>query len=853
MNPSSFQKLLDALGRADDTIRFAHASPAGDFRAQPVPAASADEFVTALNTAGRHVWFEINPSHYEPTEGRSSAVHIRRLAALWADLDAKPGGVGSIDACWTVIDDLSAALGVQPAVVVASGGGLQPYWPILDGVITESNRDAVAQMMKRWGVFVQSVAEREGGAVDNVFDLARIFRVPGSFNVKDPANPKEVTATFAEGWSHLEMAEIEQMLDDYSIEAVPTEVGGELVSKVEEWEWAVSNCQFADMAMREVETSNPTSRHHWALKWTALLWGMVRQGCVTEAGFEQLKAALVARFRYLLDNEGSPRPFNPREMEGLIREGLKKAQQWSDVKLASEMRNHVHDGFFSAWIDTPTPSTEPASGAVQQAAPVSNVTDIFSKLPAPGTPALTQGSLALAQPAVVTQRMMEARFTDIGNSERLGQWLHGRFIYVPKIGWHEWSDGRWQVDDAGRVAEATKDMLVQMHLTAMNDGERDWATKSMSKAKIVATLELTKTLGHLTVDAGELDADAYSMNTPGGVLNLRTGELLTPDPRRDLHTLQAGFAPDDREIPRFIGFLMWAMSGDAEMVAYLQRLFGLAAVGKLMHHIFPIWLGVGANGKSTMMEILLSVFGSYGMAMPRKFLVEQRQEAHPTMIAQLRGVRLASSNEVPPSAIFDEELVKALTGEPRLRARYMGKDFFWFPNTTTHMMQANHAPGVRVGGASFWRRTRKIDFRNVMPLEKQNPLLADEIVAAEGPGILRWVAEGARDVMANGLRDPEKVMIATRDYQLEEDVVQRFLAAHIVDMPGVSVEREILYDVYKRWAFREDGEPLSRIKFYREIATLRPESLLGQKDVFSGMRLAARYDANPGGFFGGDE
>lgn len=841
MTSSPFIRLLEVLGRSGDSVRIGHSLPGGDFQTVNASFSELDVVVDGLNAQGRHAWFEINPTHYEQQFGRSSAQHVKRLAALWADLDAKDGGVGSIDACWTVIDDLSAALGVQPAVVVHSGGGLQPYWPILDGAITESNRDEVAQLLKRWGAFVVEVAARDGGKVDNVYDLARIFRIPGSYNVKDAANPKLVTADFADTVAELELADIHQMLDDYGVEEIVTEVGGEILSPVAEWEWATRDCRFVAQSLKEIESSIPSSRHHWALKWSALIWGMVRQGCTTEAGFEQLKAALVRRFQWLLEHEGSPRGFNPREMEGLLREGLKRAQQWSNDKLAVEMRQHTHDDFFQAWVDVPAAPAAPTAAA----APVSNVSSIFTRQPLPATPALTQGALALAEPSVATQRLMEANHTDLGNAERLGQWLHGRFIYVPDIGWHEWAGGRWTLDSGGRVVEATKDMLVQMHMTALTDGEREWAAKSMSKAKITATVELTKTLGHIAIDPGQLDADPYALNTPAGVLNLRTGQLMPPDPRRDLHTLQAGVGPDDRPTPRFDEFILWAMGGDAEMVAYLQRLFGLAAIGELLQHVFPIWVGVGANGKSTLMEIMLSVFGGYGASMPRKFLVEQRQEAHPTMIAQLRGVRLASSSEVPPTAAFDEELVKMLTGERRLRARFMGKDFFWFGNSSTHMMQANHLPSVRAGGPSFWRRARKIDFRNVMPLERQNPNLAAEIFEEEGPGIMRWIAEGARAVLANGLRDPERVMLATRDYQLEEDVVHRFLAAHVVDLPGATVERETLYDIYKRWAFREDGNPLSRIKFYREIATIKPEAMLGGKDVFTGLRLVARYEAAP--------
>ncbi len=213
-------------------------------------------------------------------------------------------------------------------------------------------------------------------------------------------------------------------------------------------------------------------------------------------------------------------------------------------------------------------------------------------------------------------------------------------------------------------------------------------------------------------------------------------------------------------------------------------------------------------------------------------------------IAQLRGVRLAINSEVPPSASFDEELVKMLTGESRLKARYIGKDFIWFENTATHFLAANHLPAVRVGGKGFWRRTRKVDFTNTLLIAQENEHLVTQILAAEGPGILQWIIDGAREVLANGLRDPEQVIIATREYQLEEDAMARFIETHLEVSEGLDVSRETAYAVYREWVQRQGQMPLQYIKFCREITQILPTANIGTREVFTNLKLTSSWGAS---------
>lgn len=847
-DPTDFQKLLIALGRKGEVIRICRAKDGHPFSAMPVEYARIPEHLEALNGAGFNVWFELNPSAYTLPAGRSNASDITGLSALYADLDFKPApqGLGSPDACLEVISDLSSALGTQPAVIVSSGGGMQPYWPIADAQISsEDSRKEIAAVLRRWGLLVKQFAQANHGDADNVFDLPRILRVPGSVNHKNDM-PKPTSAQFSEV-SPVTLAEVVAVLDDYEIPVVDVEVSHSILSPISTWDWADKDCPFVYTVQREIVDSVPTSRHHWALKWAALLYGMIRSGCVTEAGFYGLREALIDRFKYLLAAEGQQRAFNSREMESILKTGQLKAESWTQMKLGLEMRQHVHDNSEMFTLPPLTEYAAPPPEVIETPTtqvPVvetvmSNVSSIFSKQRF--SPTMTvQGALALDTDFASQQRLLNASHTELGNAERFGAWSQGRFIHVVGMGWQQWDGERWVADSGNGVQEAMKDLLMQGLLTGRDDADRAWMKASMSRNRIKNSIELAMSLPSIAVPASALDSNAYELNTPSGILDLRAGEIRKPNPLKDFHTKLTHVGAEEMEIPQFLEFLRWAMQEDPKQASaagsrtrYLQRLFGLALIGKLLHHVFPIFLGGGANGKSALLSIWDQTLGDYSLILPPKFFVQKNGNEHPTALAQLRGARLATASEVPPGARFDEDLVKIVTGEQSIRARFLNQNFFTYENTCTFFLAANHAPSVVAGGGGMWRRVRKIDFRNHVPINRQDPTMADRIVAQEGPGILWWGMQGARDVLMNGLRDPESVIQATREYQLEEDMITSFLDSQLRAEEGMQLRRDVAYEVYVRWVLKQGMQPLSFVKFCREVVMLAPKANLGSKDFFT--------------------
>jgi P4 family phage/plasmid primase-like protien len=843
---SPFNELLTRLGRSRDDVRLITAR-GKDLRSFIPAPEDIDTAVEAAVENDEHVWYEINPSSFREDHGRSSARHITRLVTLYVDVDYKDGGMGSLEVAHQLIDDLTGALGAAPAAIVSTGNGLQPYWPITDGDMPdEASRTRVLTVLARFKALVDMFAAAHGGKIDSLFDLPRIFRVPGSLNVKDADNPKPVTVVFPEGSAAFELAELEEIFDDYGIDAQPRKVAAEPVSGMAEWDWAEHDCHFAATFREEILHAPVTARHPWMLAHVAVLHGMIRYGCLTESTFEELRSQIDHRHADLCRSQAPVREPEPREYVAALRWGAEQASRWTATQLIDEMRSHTHTDFL-AMFTTGVREQLPPSAQTPPEPPAPPVISLFTKQPLPAAPVQSQGlsygSLAL-QPTPQSQaRLTVTAHTDSGNAELFAHAIAGRFMFVSGIGWHLWDGSRWIEDTGARVREALKDLFTVRLQSATDLDEQQWLRQSLNSARMTATLKWAESVPAVQAYPYELDRNPMELVTPGGIVSLADRTIRPASPLQDRNTKITAAAPDwSRRPARFLQVLQFAFGHDPELIGYVQRLFGLSLIGELRAQIFPIFHGSGANGKSLLFQIFLAILGSYGMKLGQTFLVQTRGEQHPEQIAALRGVRLALASEVPVTAKFNEELVKALTGDAKITARKLYENSAEHDNATTLMLAANHLPTVTGGGPAWWRRQRLIAMPNVMPEEQQDDTLGDTIIREEGGAVLAWMIDGAAAYLTQGEQVPASVKAATHRYRIEEDALARFIDTHLVFDPTSATTRQSVYMQYQMWANTNRIFPmLSEPKFAREFITIHPSvQIPGDETQYLGVALQAR-------------
>ena len=151
---------------------------------------------------------------------RATADMIAGIAGLWADVDyagkdhAKPNlPPAEVDA-WELIHEME----FPPTIVVHTGHGLQAWWLFDRPWIFKNGeeRERAQVMIRGWQGHMAELAAERGWVVDATHDLARLMRLPGTFNNKSDPVPVKVlssdgprinweefpflTAAYTDGW-----------------------------------------------------------------------------------------------------------------------------------------------------------------------------------------------------------------------------------------------------------------------------------------------------------------------------------------------------------------------------------------------------------------------------------------------------------------------------------------------------------------------------------------------------------------------------------------------------------------------------------------------------------------------------
>ena len=396
------------------------------------------------------------------------------------------------------------------------------------------------------------------------------------------------------------------------------------------------------------------------------------------------------------------------------------------------------------------------------------------------------------------------RLTDTGNAQRFVDHTGGRVRYVHQWGrWIVYRAGRWIVDgNDALVTEAAKSVprALMAMVPKLTGDERVRVFKAAIRAEsgsaLAAMVRLARGIPGVIVDHEDLDADPAILNVRNGTIDLRTSELRPHDPE-DLCTQQCPVVYDARAKAPLWESCLERWQPNPEIRRYLQIEAGAGATGYATETI-SVHHGGGANGKSKFFGALQYVLGPYAVTPHKSLLVASHHEQHATILASLFRARLAVASETAITDRLNDEQVKNLTGGDRLRARRMREDEWAFDPSHTLVMFSNHRPRVQGQDEGMWRRLRLVPWDVTIPSDERDEHLADKL-AAEAPGILRWLVEGARIYLAEWLNAPEAVRAATDGYRASEDTVGQFLADVVTFTPGGLVSSSALIEAHDAW------------------------------------------------------
>jgi putative DNA primase/helicase len=356
--------------------------------------------------------------------------------------------------------------------------------------------------------------------------------------------------------------------------------------------------------------------------------------------------------------------------------------------------------------------------------------------------------------------------------------------------WLSWTETHWRFDDTLHAFDLARHICRE-------------AAASCNKAKIATTLASAKTVAsvrslaradrRIAATVGQWDCDPWLLNTPGGVIDLRTGQQ-RPHRPSDYMTKITAIGPGG-DCPRFLAFLDEITGGDAELVAYIRRMLGYAITGDTREHALFFGYGTGRNGKSVLLKTAADIMGDYHKAAGIETFTASNNDRHTTELARLRGARLVTATETEEGRRWAESRVKQLTGGDIVTARFMRQDDFEYSPQFKLVIAGNHKPSLRSVDEAIRRRFHLIPFAVTIPADKCDPELAEKL-KGEWPGILRLLIEGCLEWQRCGLKPPQAVQEATAAYLEAEDAVAAWIDDKAERVPSAW---ESLVDIFASW------------------------------------------------------
>ena len=450
-------------------------------------------------------------------------------------------------------------------------------------------------------------------------------------------------------------------------------------------------------------------------------------------------------------------------------------------------------------------------------------------------------------------------WTDIGAGKLFADFYKAVLRYVPeRRTWFDYQAGTWSADIGGlKAMRRCMELANLLHLYALEikdehqrksymDYSKRWQTHGY-RVNVLKDAQV-----HHPISFLEFDTDPYIFNCSNGTLHLDTGKF-TEHISSDLLTKKSSVAYEpSAHSKRWNNFISEIMSNDQERALFLQKVFGYALSGDTHHECMSILYGATTrNGKGTLCESVLKVFGSYGCT-SRPETIAQKNSTNSSQpsedVARLAGIRFVNIAEPGKSLVLNAALVKNMTGNDTINARFLHENSFDFAPQFKLYINTNYLPVVNDMTVFTSGRVIIIPFERHFDESEQDKGLKHEFMKPEvQSAILNWLLVGYKQLQLHGLKMPQSVINATDQYEHDSKKTLLFIEDCLEEGTDYEERTSEVYNRYKSWCI-ENGQYAESMKNFKqslsavvEVKRKRPKSGGEKTTMVIGYRLISDF------------
>ena len=421
--------------------------------------------------------------------------------------------------------------------------------------------------------------------------------------------------------------------------------------------------------------------------------------------------------------------------------------------------------------------------------------------------------------------------TDNGSGRLFSDIVKGQARYVAsRKSWFIYDGTRWAPDEGNmatmEMCKTIGDALNRYAFDIKDEKKRQeylrytirWLSRNYRKTILDDAASV------YNIGMGEFDADVNLLNCKNGTLDLKTMKFRSHNPDDKITKIADVVYDPNAKCPRFDQFLTEVMSGDADKSAFLQKALGYALSGDSRFEcLFFLYGATTRNGKSTLMESVLRVFGDYGLTVaPETIAAKQRNSSGPSEdLARLAGRRLANISEPSRGMRLNAAQVKSMTGNDSINARFLHCNSFDFRPQFKLYINTNYLPSVDDMSLFSSNRVRVIPFDRHFEPQEQDPNLKHLFAKEESKSaILNWLIAGWQLLQKEGLNSPAAVVEATKEYSRDSNKIALFAEEKLIEDRTGEARTAAVYERYKEWCDVNGCMPENSTNFKKSLQAI---------------------------------
>ncbi|MDA9159863.1 phage/plasmid primase, P4 family [Rhodobacteraceae bacterium] len=403
-------------------------------------------------------------------------------------------------------------------------------------------------------------------------------------------------------------------------------------------------------------------------------------------------------------------------------------------------------------------------------------------------------------PQEIVRSLNDSEKTEVKMGKLFASWAKSQAIYMQeKKQWYLWNGNVWQADQANHMTALTSTFLSSLSASCENSPYSELSEtikkfETLGKLNNMAKLA-TPALAHSISD---LDQDPMLLAVANTYIDLETGQPIPPDPAHLVSISSPVQYDPEADCPVFKEFINTIFQGDEDIVSFLQKMVGYSVTGRGDEQCLFILNGDGANGKSTLMNIIGKLLGGYARTAASHTLMANTRSGVGDDLMHLVGSRFINVSETDQGQALAEAKIKRITGGDSITARALYGTYGTFTLDGKIWLATNNLPRIQGRDHGIFRRLRVIPFNKQFAPDQQDKTLPDRL-ELELSGIMNWAIEGCLKWQADGLNPPQIIQDQLDQYQTDMDTVGNYVVENLVLLPEGKLQSSVLYGHYKDW------------------------------------------------------